>query len=324
MLIQQNERKKEGIEKSIDVSVIIVNYNTKDLTIQAINSVIEKTEDVSYEIIVVDNASQDDSVEVLKNEFADKIILVESKENLGFGKGNNLGMQYANGENLFLLNPDTMLINNAIKDLHHFLKDNLNVAICGGNLYNKDLTPNHSFSLKLPHEQSKNAFLQAIATISKLFKRKRKDFNFTENPIEVGYITGADLMIRRDIALQLNGFDDEFFMYSEECELCFRAKKLDYKVYSVPWAKIIHLEGASSTKKSALKLSAYGDYLYFEKVLGHDAVKNRYRFKRRYFTWLGILTLGLYYIKFKSMRGIKKILKEEFIKWQHKSKEQSS
>ena len=102
-------------EYKTQVSIIIVNYNTKDLTKKAIQAVFDKTEGVEYEIIVVDNDSKDGSVEELKKTFQDKIIIIEPKENLGFGRANNLGIKQANGKYVFLLNSDTELINNAIK-----------------------------------------------------------------------------------------------------------------------------------------------------------------------------------------------------------------
>ena len=129
----------------IQVSVIIVSYNTKELTINTIKSVIDKTENVDYEIIVVDNDSKDGSVEELKKTFQDKITIIEPKENLGFGRANNLGIKYAKGEYVFLLNPDTELINNAIKIFYDYMEQNKQVGICGGNLYDKNNNPEASY-----------------------------------------------------------------------------------------------------------------------------------------------------------------------------------
>ena len=104
----------------MDVSVIIVNYNTLELTKNTIESVFEKTIEVSYEIILVDNASTDGSVEFFENNYKDKIILIKNNENLGFGRANNKGIEIAKGKYIFLLNSDTLLINNAIKILFDF------------------------------------------------------------------------------------------------------------------------------------------------------------------------------------------------------------
>ena len=107
----------------MQVSVIIVNYNTKELTKQAIQSVFDRTEGVEYEIIVVDNDSKDGSVEELKKIFQNKITIIESKENLGFGRANNLGIKQSKGKYVFLLNSDTELINNAIKIFYDYKRE---------------------------------------------------------------------------------------------------------------------------------------------------------------------------------------------------------
>ena len=129
----------------MDVSVIMVNYNTLELTKNTINSVMEKTKDLNYEIILIDNASTDGSVEFFEKEYKDKIIFIKNNENLGFGKANNKGIEIAKGKYVFLLNSDTLLINNAIKILFDFMEKNKNCGVCGGNLFDIDLKPTHSF-----------------------------------------------------------------------------------------------------------------------------------------------------------------------------------
>jgi hypothetical protein len=130
----------------MDVSIIIVNYNTSELLKDCINSVLKKTQNVKYELIVIDNASSDCSIKMMKNEFP-SIKLIESKENLGFGRANNLGARYATGKYLLLLNTDTLLINNAINILFDFMEKDTKqtIAACGGNLYNLDRTENYSY-----------------------------------------------------------------------------------------------------------------------------------------------------------------------------------
>ncbi|MDR1348565.1 MAG: glycosyltransferase family 2 protein [Prevotellaceae bacterium] len=219
----------------MDVSVIIVNYNTKALLKQCLKSIFEKTKDIAFEVIVADNFSTDGSRQMLKNEFPN-IILVESPENLGFGQANNLGAKSATGKYLFLLNSDTVLLNNAIKILFDFIDNNPEAGICGGNLYNEDKKPIHSYS-RLPG---------IIQELKRLLLIPDTDyFNNTRKPQKVGYVTGADLMIRADVFNRQNGFDSDFFMYYEESELTYRVKREGYKVYCVPHAKIIHLEKKS-------------------------------------------------------------------------------
>ena len=133
----------------MDVSIIIVNYNTRDLTLQCLRSVYEKTKNLEFEMIVVDNASSDDSVESIKKQFP-QVRVVESSENLGFGRANNLGLGIATGRNILFLNSDTELVNNAILILSEYLDAYTDVAVCGGNLYSKEMHPVHSFFRLFP------------------------------------------------------------------------------------------------------------------------------------------------------------------------------
>ena len=226
----------------IDVSIIIVNYNTKSLLSDCIDSVFQNTQKVTFEIIVVDNGSVDGSREYFEND--NRIQYIYSEENLGFGKANNVGAKFAIGKFLFLLNPDTLLINNAIKFLVDFLNQNPEVGIVGGNLYDSDLKPCLSYRQYLP------GLLWEINDMSfGMFDRviygKRRIFNNTNHPLKVGYITGADLLIKRDLYNLVSGFDESFFLYYEETDLCKRVKDLGYQAVCVHSAKIQHLEGKS-------------------------------------------------------------------------------
>ena len=134
----------------MDVSIIIVNYNTADLIVDCIESINRYTKDISFEIIVVDNNSSDKSCSVLEEKF-NNIILIKSKDNLGFGRANNLGALTAKGKYLLLLNSDILLIDNSIKKFFDFMEEQPNeVAACGGNLYYPDMRPNFSYSLYYP------------------------------------------------------------------------------------------------------------------------------------------------------------------------------
>ena len=133
----------------IDVSFIIVSYNTKELLLDCLNSLLQKTTAISYEVIVVDNDSQDGSIEMLAD-FGEDIRIVSLSENVGFGRANNEGIKVARGRNIFLLNPDTLLINNAVKVLSDFLDEHVQVAVCGGNLYMRSMSPTHSYMMRLP------------------------------------------------------------------------------------------------------------------------------------------------------------------------------
>ena len=262
----------------MDVSIIIVNYNTKHLCCECIKSVIEKTNDLKYEIIVVDNNSQDNSVEYLVATFSDKIKVIVTDKNLGFGRANNLGFEYAKGKYVFLLNSDTLLINNAIKILFDFIEADDKIGVVGGNLYNTKGRGMHSYMREMPtlkNDKVPSIFVRVFRRL--FFDKNNREFNATGLPMAVGYITGADMMVRRSAVEKSGLFDSEFFMYSEEVELTHRIRMQGYKVYSVPDAKIIHLEGASSGAKDKLNefkeiARLNGKCLYYEKVYGKQSV----------------------------------------------------
>lgn len=245
----------------MNVSIVIVNYNTSDLLDKCIASVMEKTKDIVYEIIVVDNASSDNSA-IMMNQKYSAIKFIESRTNLGFGKANNLGASFASGKYLFLLNTDTLMVNNAIKVLFDFMEieDNQNVGACGGNLFNLDLTPNFSYSLNFPSLKNIFSYRSQLS-----FLQNNESFNFSDQIKDVSLIIGADLFVRRSIFEKIQGFDPLFFMYVEDTELCYRIKQLSYRIVSVPQAKIIHLQGKSSSKFFKLQMEYSGYLIFFRK-----------------------------------------------------------
>ncbi|MGL5051542.1 MAG: glycosyltransferase family 2 protein, partial [Fusobacteriaceae bacterium] len=218
-----------------------------------------------------DNDSKDGSHEYFSNLALDNFKYIQSGSNLGFGKANNLGYKIATGKNIFLLNTDTLLVNNAIDILYDEISKDSKIGVVGGNLYDVDMKPAHSFLKEMYSLKTELGFILNIPQkiIGALKSQKRLDFNYTENIIEVGYITGADMMIKRECIEKVGFFDPDFFMYFEETELTSRIKKIGYKVLSVPQAKIIHLEGKSSKfKEQKIKMFTESKFKYFEKVYG--------------------------------------------------------
>lgn len=231
----------------MDVSIIIVNYHTKELIRNCIRSVAEKTSQAtSYEIIVVDNATENLSDLAI----ADNIRTLQLDSNIGFGRANNAGAAIARGDILFFLNPDTLLLNDAITDLFRVMKSDVNIGICGANLFDADLNPMHSHfycTLTLRH-----ALRSAISTADKLYGIANQH-NFTGNLKNVEYITGADLMIRSDLFRRIGGFHERIFMYYEDVDLCYRVRRTGYRCVNVPSARIMHLEGQSFASNEADK-----------------------------------------------------------------------
>ena len=259
----------------MDVSIILINYKTAEMTNDAINSVIEKSKGFEYEIIVVDNSNDDSEFEKLKSVVGNKAKLIQASDNLGFGKGNNLGVENSCGEYLLFLNTDTLLVNNAIFEMYQFLKNNKNVGAVGPNLYTKDMKPNHSFinyEFNTKNQSKQNSFFSILSR--KLFGRK--DFNFTKSPKRLGggYLSGASLMIKRTCFEQIGGFDKDIFMYGEDMLLCYNVRFICKKdLYNIPSAKIIHFEGGSSDKEKEVsykhaKMAIDGNYISQKKIWG--------------------------------------------------------
>lgn len=226
----------------IDVSVIIVNYNTSPLINDAIASIYEETQKVSFEIIVIDNNTED-LLQTIRFADRDEVKLIQMPENVGFGRANNAGLERAIGRNIFFLNPDTRLLNNAIDILSDYIDNHPLCGVCGGNLYDEDLKPATSFRRIFP-----SIFSMVTGTLfgpcfEKIITCGYPKFNPSDRIQNVAYICGADLMIRRNDLLKYGSFNPEFFMYYEEIELCHRFKQKGYKIQNVPQAKIQHLAG---------------------------------------------------------------------------------
>lgn len=249
------------------VSVILVSYNTRELTLNAIRSIYDQTSNITFEIILVDNDSQDNTVEHVEAIFPN-VICIKNKENYGFGYANNIGAKIAKGEYIFLLNTDTILLNNAIKILADYLDvhttSNNVVAACG-NLYDKNKKPATSYARLFPGV--------ALELNSLLFnfmhhiKAINFHFNFLDKPIHFkGTLSGADSMLVKRHFDAAHGFDQDFFLYYEETDLFYRLIKKGFLVASVPQAKIIHLEGASEQlQEKTLQRSFLSKYIYFKK-----------------------------------------------------------
>jgi len=236
-----------GLYKNMDVSIVIVNYNTLQMTLDCINSVYEQTKEIDFEVILVDNASLDGSKEFFEQD--KRIKYLYNSQNLGFGRANNRALEICSGRNILFLNSDTLLTDNSVKKLSDYLDENQDVGACGGNLYFVDGSPIHSFRRIFPSVLDSVDIL-LFHMISKILYGKNSEHNFSNLPIKVAYITGADLMIRKNLLLQLKGFDSRFFMYYEETELCRRISRLGYSIMAIPETYIIHHESKSVSLNS--------------------------------------------------------------------------
>lgn len=242
----------------MDVSIIIVNYNTLLVTKQCIDSIIAKTKSCSYEIIVVDNNSTDGSIEALTND--SRIIFIEAGENLGFGMANNIGIEKATGKYLFFLNSDTYLLNDAVSCFFNFCESHneLKLGAVGTLLLNPDGGIVHSFA-RFPTLLSLFGSFY-IYPFYKLLGKKYKRYDTTDSDqsddfFKVDYVTGADLFVDKSVVLCNGGFDPDFFMYWEETEMQYRWTVKGYDSYILKSPQIVHLEGYTSKKGCYIKFS---------------------------------------------------------------------
>lgn len=246
----------------MDVSIIFVNYKTKDLTINAIKSVVEKTQGIDFEIFVVDNNSQDGSIEAIEKKFP-QINIIKNTANTGFGAANNIAIKRAKGKYILCLNTDTLLINNAIKIMYDFMEkeDSKNIAVCGGTLYNENSNYIMSYA-NFPNLFNSLSFSWILKRLFPMIRNKKEPTNIKE----VDFITGADIFFRKSILDKVGLFDETFFMYAEEVDLCKRIKNEGYSIKIIPQAKIIHLEEKSSKnfwENSRMRVKS--KYLYARK-----------------------------------------------------------
>ena len=227
----------------IDISIIIVNYNVKEFIIPCINSILKNSPtNLSIEIIVIDNNSNDRSVESIKNLFP-KIKLIINDKNEGFTKGVNIGSKSAIGKYLFILNPDTYLIDNSLTHLFKFMKENKKVAILGPQMISNSNNFQQSF-------WRKPTLLNTLLSLSHLdFINRRKNYKneLFDLPKEVESISGGAFFVRSSIFNSMEGFDTNFF-WMEDIDFCIRASNLGYKIFYLPKAKIVHHKGKSSEK----------------------------------------------------------------------------
>lgn len=231
----------------MDVSIIIVSYNTKALTLACLHSVYEQTKDISFELIVVDNDSADNSVQAIAEEFPD-IILIASKENLGFARANNLGTKMAKGDYLLLLNPDTVVLEGAIQKLHAFARIHPGNRVYGGRTLYGDYSLNPTSCWRKPTLWSLFCYSFGLTSIfrrNELFDPESYGSWQRDSEREVDIVTGCFLMVEKKLWNQLDGFDPRFFMYGEDADLCFRATKAGARPIITPDATIIHYCGAS-------------------------------------------------------------------------------
>jgi len=250
-----------------DLSIIVISYNTEKTTLNCLKSIINslRNSPLKYEIVIVDNASQDNSVSAIKKFKSTiknnnvKINLIENKKNIGFGAANNQAVKIAKSEYLLFLNSDIIVLNSAIEKMYNFYKQNEKMFnFLGGKLLNEDGSSQPSCG--------------PMYTLPMIFAHLflRGDYwgltRYSPNKLKsVDWVSGACILTKKEYFKKVDGFDEKIFMYMEEIDLFYRAKKLGYKVLFYPEAKFIHLGSKSSSGRTFPILQVYQGLIYFYK-----------------------------------------------------------
>lgn len=256
-----------------ELSIIIVNYKVKEELFLCIRSLLNSKTKTLFEIIVIDNDEEKSLGKDIKNKFP-KVKYFHSKTNVGFGGGNNIGAAFATGKYLYFLNPDTEIFSNSIDILVNFFKKNKNVAIVAPILLDeqKNIIPFQGAKTLTPVRS-----IFAFTLISRIFPNNIISNNFwiknwnrkTDKKVES--VPGTAFIIKRSVFEEVHGFDENFFLYFEEYDLCKRVKDRGYDIFLLPQAKVVHKMGRSTSKKGKEKIAnifeASRTY-YFKKNFG--------------------------------------------------------
>lgn len=263
----------------INLSVIIVNYNTADELRTCIRSVEKQTNGIKYKIIVVDNNSQDHSKAMLKNEFT----AVEChflQYNSGFSYANNYAMERSEGEFVLLLNPDTFLIENSLKVMIDFMRSNPAVGAVGPIVED----PNGNLQLSMSRFPDLRLLLLDALYLQSAMKRYaltegQRESITSKLPFEVDWVSGGCIMLRKAIYNEIGGLDEQFHLFSEDVDWCLRIKEGGWNIFCLPDTKVIHIGGASISKN------------YF--TLVSNRFRSRFIYAKKHFNKLEFFTLRI-------------------------------
>jgi hypothetical protein len=246
----------------VDLSINIVSWNTKEYLLPCIDSILQKKGSIPVEIIIVDNGSRDGSGEEVKKQFPG-IHLIENGRNLGFAKAVNQGLRVSSGRYLLLLNPDTQLRQGAIENLVSFMGRHAEAGIAGAQLLNEDGSKQNSIA----NFPSLATELLNKSVLRRVFPRRfpGRDRVYPE-PIEVDSVIGACMMVRREALDQVGFLDEDYFLFLEETDWCYRMKMAGWKTYHVPQVEVLHFQGKSAeAERKRAKVEYYRSRYYFFK-----------------------------------------------------------
>lgn len=251
----------------MDLSIIIVNWNTKQLLLDCLASIYETVTSISFEIWLVDNGSDDGSVEAVRNIYPD-VNIIQNEKNLGFAAANNKAFKKMVGRYALLLNTDTVLTGGAIERIYNFMENNPEVGMACGQLLNQDGSKQNSIA-NFPNLLSLmcNETLLQILFPAK-FPGKRREIT---KPVEVDSCIGACLMVSKKAMDEVGLLDEDYFFFLEETDWARRMKRAGWKVCFVPSARIFHFQGQSVGHEAESRIMFYRSrYSYFKKWHPHS------------------------------------------------------
>ena len=242
----------------MDLSIVIVSYNTKDFLKNCLESIKKTAKDFSYEIIVVDNASKDGSSEMVIKNFKD-VMLISNKENFGFSKANNTGVKKTSGRYVLFLNPDTVIYGNVLKKMIDFMDNQkqAGAATCKLVLPNGNIDDASHRGFPTPWNSfSHFSGLSKIFGKTKIFGGYNLEFLDLNKTHEIDSLAGAFMLVRRQAGVDVGWWDEDYFFYGEDLDFCYKLKEKDWKIYYVPEVSILHFKGVSGgIKKHSKHLS---------------------------------------------------------------------
>lgn len=261
-------KKNKHLQKNILLSIIIVNYNTAEVTMNCLKSIYKNTKNLNFEIILVDNNSKAEDYKYLSKNIKQfmNIKLVKSRENIGFGGGNNLGLKNARGRYILFLNSDTLIQSNLLIGMINWMDKNAKVGLSSCALKNLDgsFQQNGGYFPNLL-----NVFIwmliKGVPFVDEFIKPFHPKINFYKEERDIDWVTGAFMLFRNEVLNETFEFDTDYFMYTEDVDLCYRVKKHGWEVRYLPKWKITHLGGGSSNKEFALLSEFKGVKTFFKK-----------------------------------------------------------
>jgi GT2 family glycosyltransferase len=252
----------------MDISIIIVTWNSEEFIRKCLHSCLRNSEGLSREIIVVDNSSMDGTAQIIR-EFHSQVNLIENKTNEGYSKANNQGIEKSTGRYMLLLNPDTEIQGNALDLMLKFMEANPKIGALGPKLINPDGTVQPSCREFPTYSTLIWEFtgLSRILPKSRVFGSWRMGYFDFNQPGEVDQPMGSCLMLRRETFNQVGLFDENFTMFFNDVDLCYRIKKVGWKIFFFPDAQVVHQKGASTgkAKRKMIWLSHLAFYKFFRK-----------------------------------------------------------